>query len=326
MGKEKVLITGGGGYIGSVLTRKLLNSNYRVRILDRFNFGIEPIADILNHPDLEVIIGDIRKIDDLKRAIKNVDHIVHLAAIVGDPACSIQADVAVETNFLSTIRLARLARENGIKKFIFSSTCSVYGSAEEDIVDENSTTNPVSLYAETKLDAEKQLLTLLEDQPSLTILRFGTAYGLSPRMRFDLVINYFVKKALADKEIKIFGGEQWRPFVHIEDISRAIEIILNTEEEIVKGEIFNVGSTNENYKMKTIGDIIKEVIPDISIEIVKQIQDRRSYKVSFKKIEETLKFKNKKIVKDGFVEIKEAIENKKIISPDDPIYYNHKNT
>lgn len=324
MSKEKVLVTGGGGYIGSVLIRRLLNSNYKVRILDKFIFGIEPIADILNHPDLEVIIGDIRRMDDLKKAIKNVDHIVHLAAIVGDPACSVQGDVAVETNFLSTIRLARLARENGIKKFIFASTCSVYGSTDEDVVDENSVTNPVSLYAETKVDAEKQLLTLLENKSSLTILRFGTAYGLSPRMRFDLVINYFVKKALTDKEIKIFGGEQWRPFVHIEDISRAIEIILDSDEEIVKGEIFNVGSTNENYRMKEIGKILKKIIPDTRIETVEQITDKRSYHVSFKKIEKKLEFRNMNTVEGGFIEIKNAIKNGKIRDPDNPIYYNHK--
>ncbi|MCD6109005.1 MAG: NAD-dependent epimerase/dehydratase family protein [Thermoplasmata archaeon] len=324
MSKERVLVTGGGGYIGSVLTRVLLRNDYHVRILDKFTFGIEPIADIINHPNIDVIIGDIRKIDDLKKVIKNVDYIVHLAAIVGDPACSVQGDIAVETNFLSTIRLARLARENDIKRFVFASTCSVYGTSNADIVNEESLTNPVSLYAETKLDAEKELLTLLGNKPALTILRFGTAYGLSPRMRFDLVINYFTKKALLDKEIKIFGGEQWRPFVHIYDISRAIKMVLDADEATVKGEIFNVGSTKENYRMKEIGNIIKEIIPDTNVEIVKQIKDKRSYRVSFKKIENTLGFKNEKTVKDGTIEIKDAIESGIIENPDNDKYYNHK--
>ena len=288
--KEKVLVTGGGGYIGSVLVRMLLENDYRVRVLDKFTFGIEPIAEIINHPNMEVIIGDIRKIDDLKKGVKGVDYIVHLAAIVGDPACSVQGDVAVETNFLSTIRLARLARDNEIKKFIFASTCSVYGASGDKIIDENSPTNPVSLYAETKIDAEKELLALLDKKPSLTILRFGTAYGLSPRMRFDLVINSLTKKALQDKEIKIFGGEQWRPFVHIYDISRAIKMILEADNNIVNGEIFNVGATKENYRMREIGNIIRLLYP-------------------FQKIEKTLGFKNEKTVKDGVIEIKDAIEN-----------------
>ena len=324
MHKERVLVTGGGGYIGSVLVRMLLKERYKVRILDRFIFGIEPIADILNDPNLEVIIGDIRNVEDVKKSLKKIDHVVHLAAIVGDPACSVQADVAVETNFLSTIRLARLARDNGIKKFIFASTCSVYGASGDKIIDEKSPTNPVSLYAETKLDAEKELLALLDKKPSLTILRFGTAYGLSPRMRFDLVINYLTKKALIDKEIKIFGGEQWRPFVHIYDISRAIKMVLETDDSIVKGEIFNVGTTKENFRMKEIGNIIRELIPDTNIRIVKQIKDKRSYRVSFKKIENTLGFKNEKTVEDGIIEIKEAIESGKIADPDDNRYYNHK--
>jgi len=322
--KEKILVTGGGGYIGSVLIRMLLENGYRVRVLDKFTFGIEPIAEIINHPNMEVIIGDIRKMDDLKKGVKGVDHIVHLAAIVGDPACSVQGDIAVETNFLSTIRLARLARDNEIKKFIFASTCSVYGASGDKMIDENSPTNPISLYAETKIDAEKELLALLDKKPSLTILRFGTAYGLSPRMRFDLVINYLTKKALQDKEIKIFGGEQWRPFVHVYDISRAIKMVLEADDNMVKGEIFNVGATKENYRMKEIGNIIKEIISDTNVEIVKQIKDKRSYHVSFKKIEDTLGFKNEKTVKDGVIEIKDAIESGIIKDPNNDKYYNHK--
>ncbi len=322
--KEKILVTGGGGYIGSVLIRMLLENGYRVRVLDKFTFGIEPIAEIINHPNMEVIIGDIRKMDDLKKGVKGVDYIVHLAAIVGDPACSVQGDAAVETNFLSTIRLARLARDNEIKKFIFASTCSVYGASGDKMIDENSPTNPISLYAETKIDAEKELLALLDKKPSLTILRFGTAYGLSPRMRFDLVINYLTKKALQDKEIKIFGGEQWRPFVHVYDISRAIKMVLEADDNMVKGEIFNVGATKENYRMKEIGNIIKEIISDTNVEIVKQIKDKRSYHVSFKKIEDTLGFKNEKTVKDGVIEIKDAIESGIIKDPNNDKYYNHK--
>jgi len=325
MHKERVLVTGGGGYIGSVLVRMLLKEGYKVRILDRFIFGIEPIAEILNDPNLEVVIGDIRNVEDVKKSLKKVDHVVHLAAIVGDPACSVQADVAVETNFLSTIRLARLARDNGIKKFIFASTCSVYGASGDKIIDEKSPTNPVSLYAETKLDAEKELLALLDKKPSLTILRFGTAYGLSPRMRFDLVINYLTKKALIDREIKIFGGEQWRPFVHVHDISRAIMLTLGADDDdILHREIFNVGSDGENYQMKEIGKILRKIIPDTKVEMVEEIKDRRSYRVSFEKIRKKLHYRTTKSIEDGFLEIKQAIETNEVKDPDNPIYYNHK--
>jgi len=324
MNKEKILITGGGGYIGSILTSKLLENDYKIRIFDKFTFGLEPLVQVINNPNLEVMMGDIRNIDDLKKSIRDVDYIVHLAAIVGDPACSVQGDVAVETNFLSTIRLARLARENKIKKFIFASTCSVYGASGNNIIDETSTTNPVSLYAETKLDAEKELLTLLDNGPSLTILRFGTAYGLSPRMRLDLVVNSLTKKAFLDKEIKIFGGTQWRPFVHIKDISNAIYLIVEANIEKVKGEIFNVGSTNENYQMEDLGKTIKECIPDTRVIKVKEITDNRSYRVSFKKIKSVLYFSNNMNIKKGVDEIKKALANGSIKNPSNPIYYNHK--
>ncbi len=319
-----VLVTGGGGYLGSVLIGDLLNQGYKVRLFDNFMYGLDSIANFINHPNLEVIIGDIRKNEDLKKAVSNdVDSVVHLAAIVGDPACAIQADVAVETNFISAIRLARMCRDNGISRFIFASTCSVYGASETDILDEDSNLNPISLYAETKIDAEKDILVLLDKQPAPTILRFGTLYGLSPRMRFDLVINYFTKKALKDKELKIFGGEQWRPFLHVSDAAKAIQLVLESPIEKINREIFNVGSTIENYQMKEISEIIKTCIPDVIINHIKEIKDKRSYRVSFDKIERTLGFNTSMTVRDGILEIKEAIESGKIANPDDPKYYNY---
>ena len=205
--------------------------------------------------------------------------------------------------------LAHLAREHDVKRFIFASTCSVYGLGTEDLVDEGSAPNPISLYAETKLDAEKQLSSLISDKVILTNLRFGTAYGLSPRMRFDLVVNFFAKKAALGEEMKIFGGNQWRPFVHVQDIANAIVLTLEAPEEKVSNEVFNVGTTKENHKISAMGDILEECIPGVKINRITEVEDKRSYRVSFKKIEETLGFTNTKTIKDSFLEIKKAIDN-----------------
>lgn len=321
---QLILVTGGAGYVGTVLIGNLLNQGYKVRLLDNFMYGLDSIADFINHPNLEVIIGDIRKNEDLKKAVtEDVNSIVHLAAIVGDPACAVQADVAVEINFISTIRLARMCRDNGINRFIFASTCSVYGASDTEVLDESSNLNPISLYAETKIDAENEILALLDEQPAPTILRFGTLYGLSPRMRFDLVINYFAKKALEDKELKIFGGDQWRPFVNVSDVAKAIQLILESPINKINREIFNIGATNENYQMKDIGDIIKTCVPDVTVNLIEEVKDKRSYNVSFEKIKRSLGFNASKTVRAGMLEMKDAIESGKIANPDDPKYYNY---
>ena len=323
--KKYVLVTGGGGYVGSVLIKDLLNRGYKVRLFDKFIFGLDSIKDLINNQNLQVVIGDIRKIEDLNTVIKNdVDSVIHLAGIVGDPACAVQASVAIETNFVSTIRLVQMCKKySNINKFIFASTCSVYGNGSESFLDEKSNLNPVSLYAETKTDAEKEVMNILDKGHAPVILRFGTLYGLSPRMRFDLVVNFLTKVALKDKEIKIFGGNQWRPFIHVSDVSRAIQTVLESENSVVSGDIFNVGSNEENYKMKDVGKIINDCIPNIKINIIKEIKDKRSYHVSFDKIKKTLGFDVSKKIRDGVLEIRNAIQNKKIINPEDPKYFNY---
>lgn len=320
--KDKfVLVTGGAGYVGAVLVGELLEQGHKVRVLDNFIYGMEPLSGMTDNRNLEVVVGDIRKIDDIKKALKDdVWAVVHLAAVVGDPACSIQADTAVETNLLSTIRLAQMCKD--VERFIFPSTCSVYGASDANISDENSKTNPVSLYAKTKLQAEKALLSLRDKYPVPVILRLATLFGLSPRMRFDLVVNFFVKKALKDKEFKVFGGEQWRPFVHVSDVANAIQLALNAPIDKVDGKIFNVGFTEENYQIKDIAGLVKKHIPEVAVQHVKEITDRRSYHVSFEKIKRVLELKSSKTIEDGILEIKAAIESDKIPNPDDPRYYN----
>lgn len=315
----KVLVTGGAGFIGSILIRKLLEAGHEVRIMDILNFGFDPIRDIMPNKNLELYPGDIRKPEDVNRGVEDIDAIIHLAAIVGDPACAVQADVAVETNYLSTARLALTAREKGIKKMIFASTCSVYGACD-DLLTEESELNPVSLYAETKIFAEKALMDQMTDDFKPIILRLGTLYGLSHRPRFDLVINYLTGRLVQEKNCKIFGGEQWRPFLHVYDVARAFHFALDNYDDM-KGERFNVGGNKENYRMEEIGKIFEEIFPEATVDYVNEIKDPRSYKVSFDKIE-AKGFELTKEIRPTVRELKDKIASKEI-DPKNPNYMNY---
>lgn len=324
MAGKNVLITGGAGYVGSIITRKLLDNGYNVRLLEKFTFGLDSIKDIINHPNLEIIIGNLLEKEDVDKSLDGeLDSIIHLAAIVGDPACAVRADLAVETNFVGTMRLARQAKESGIRNFIFASTCSVYGSSESGILTETSELNPVSLYAETKIDAESGLLGLAGQEFKPIMLRFGTLYGISPRMRFDLVINTLTKKLFMEGKCIIFGGDQWRPFVHVSDIANVLEKIMISLESKDLDNVYNVGSTKENYQMRDVGKLFEEHFPDKNIEYVEEVKDKRSYHVDFSKLEKELNFTNTKTVTDGIIEIKKALTDGVFKNPMDIKYYNY---
>jgi nucleoside-diphosphate-sugar epimerase len=319
MTEEKILVTGGAGFIGSLLVRELLLKGYRVRLMDIFNFGFDSLRDIMPNKNLELFPGDIRKSEDVNRGLENVDTVIHLAAIVGDPACAIQADNAVETNYLSTLRLAMAAKEKDINKFIFSSTCSVYGAGDK-ILTETSELNPQSLYAETKIYAEKGIMDLSNTEFNPIILRLSTLYGLSPRPRFDLVINYLTGKLIVENKCLIFGGEQWRPFLHVADVANAFVFSYENYNRM-KNRTYNVGGNDENYQMKDVGKTFEEIFPNADIQYVNEIKDPRSYNVNFDEIEK-LGYKVTKNIKTSIVEIKEFIEDNKI-DPNSPQYYNY---
>ncbi len=321
----RILLTGGGGYIGSILVKNLLECGYSVRILDKLWFGIKPIENIADHPSVHIAKGDVTKVKDLTPAIENVDAVIHLAAIVGDPACAVHdPDDIFETNFVAPIRLAALACEHSVRRFIFASTCSVYGANETGAISEASTPSPISIYGRTKLEAEKHILLLKSDEFSPCILRLATIQGMSPRMRFDLAINYITLKAVTERKVVIFGGNQWRPFIHVSDAARAFQTVLEAPIHKIGGEIFNVGMDRENYQMKQVGELIKKLIPGTEVIRAREIEDRRSYNVSFDKIHRVLGFDATKRVEDGILEIKEAIERKIVVNSNDPIYYNHR--
>jgi len=321
---KTVLITGGAGYIGSVLSSKLLKGGYTVRVIDKLLFGNDSIKGLKGYSNFQFIKGDFLDTNELAKILVDVDSVIHLAAIVGEAACVAKKDLAIKTNYLGTVHLARLCKFYGIKRFIYASTCSAYGESHEDVIKEDASfEKPVDFYGETKIYAEKEIIRLIDENFAPTILRFSTVYGLSPRMRFDLVVNSLAKKAVANGEIIIFGGKQWRPLIHIDDLARAILLVLQAPLSKVGNQIFNVGDNNENYTIHRVGELVKECIPRVKIKTIKTIDDKRNYRVSFDKIEKILQFKCNKTVKDGIVEIYEAIKNDYFDDLEDKKYYNH---
>ena len=319
-----VLVTGGCGYIGSILVRRLLSSGYRVRVVDRLLYGGDVfLREIKQHPGLALINQDIAEADVLEEAIKGVDAVVHLAAIVGDPGCAKYEDLAIEVNLEATKRLVHLVQRHNVARFVFASTCSVYGSSN-DVMKEDSPSNPISLYARTKLDAENVILSNLDDSDCTVILRFSTTYGLSPRPRFDLVVNLLSAQAATDGAITIFGGEQWRPFIHVRDTAAALHVFLEAPKEKVQGQIFNVGSVEQNHQIRDIGDMISQFIPGTVVSVHEFDMDMRNYFVSFDKLYSTVEFIPQWDVPHGIVEIWEAVQSRRIIDYRDPRYNNLK--
>lgn len=323
--KETVLVSGGAGYIGSVLVRLLLAEGYSVKVIDNLSFGGVPIIDLLNDENFTFVKGDVRHEDDLRHALKGVDQAVHLAGIVGDPACAKQPELARAVNLDGSRLFYRLANETGIQRFVFASTCSNYGKMEdpESYVSEESLLAPVSLYAETKVEIERFLL----DQPRSmtckpTSLRFSTVYGLSPRPRFDLTVNEFTKELALGRELVVFGEQFWRPYCHVVDLCRSVITVLKAREEKVAFDVFNVGDTSENYQKQMIVDEIVKQIPDAKIQYVKKDEDPRDYRVSFEKISEELGFSITKKVPDGISQIFQVVRDGFIPDPDKQEYRN----
>lgn len=323
---NKVLVSGCAGYIGSVLVRLLLKQGYKVQGIDNLSFGGESLLGLEYNPDFEFIYGDIRNKADLQRALKGVDHVVHLAAIVGDPACAAEPDKARETNWKASKTLFALARENRIKRFIFASTCSNYGkmdAGENNFVSEESPLRPVSLYAEQKVKFEKFILESESGSDMIPVsLRFATVYGLSPRPRFDLTVNDFTKQLHSGRELIIYGEQFWRPYCHVFDIARAILLALETDSEKVSRQVFGVGSTAENYQKKMIVEELLEFFPEARIKYVKKDEDPRDYRVNFSKIKNQLGFEVNYNVPDSILEMKTALEQGFISEPFSKKYQN----
>lgn len=321
---KRVLVTGAAGYIGSVLTRRLLDAGYSVKGFDKLSFGGESLLSIFNHPGFEFINGDIRNPDQMEMALNGIDYVVHLAAIVGDPACAKQPELAKETNWEASKRLFELSQQKNIQRFVFASTCSNYGKMEgNDYVTEESPLRPVSLYAELKVKFENFILeSNTRNDFIATALRFSTVYGISPRMRFDLTVNEFVRDLYFGKELEVFGEQFWRPYCHVEDLARSCVTVLESAKEKVDHNVFNVGNTNENYTKKMIVEEILKVIPNAKVKYVHKEEDPRDYRVSFEKIKNILGFQTTKTVPQGIKELVALLESKLLSDPYSTKYRN----
>ena len=304
---SNILVTGGAGYIGSVLTRKLVSSKYNVKVLDSLIFGQDGISKLVSNNSVNLFVGDIRNKEIISDTLKEVDCVIHLAAIVGDPLCSKIPKAARQINQLATKHLINSCKKSGVQRFIFASTCSNYGSSL-GTVNENTSLESLSLYSETKVKSESYILDSKDDNFEPCILRFATAYGISPRMRFDLLVQEFIRDALIDKKISIFGPNHWRPLVHVDDIASACIIAIENSKNI-SGETYNVGDNEQNYTKKDLAEMIQKHIPSSTIEIIETRQDPRNYKVSFDKIKNKLNFNISKTAKDGIDEILNKIKS-----------------
>ena len=320
-----VLVTGGAGFIGSVLVRQLLAGGYRVRVLDILAAGGESLFEVATHPNFEFLKIDLRDAAATAKAVKGCWAVAHLAAIVGDPACKMEPELTKAVNVVAANQLHQLAEQAGCARFVFSSTCSNYGRMSEPsaMVDEGSELSPVSLYAETKVEFETYLLSLPRTNYCIpTCLRFSTVYGFSPRARFDLTVNEFTREVVLGRELVVFGEQFWRPYCHVEDLASSVCLILKSAPEKVAFEVFNVGDTSENYTKKMIVEEILKQIPEGRVRYVKKSEDPRDYRVNFAKISSQLGFKIRRRVPDGISEIASVLRSGLISNPDDKRYSN----
>lgn len=309
----KVLVTGGAGYIGSILSRLLLERGYDVTCLDRLFFGTGPIKDIAE--EITLVKDDVRWFKP--EILKGIDAVFDLAALSNDPSGELDPQKTLEINYEGRVRVAKLSKKYGVTKYVLASSCSVYGFQEGNLTEE-SNVNPLTTYAKANVLAEKEILPLADKSFSTTVLRQATVYGLSNRMRFDLAINGMTLGFYKNGKIPIMrNGKQWRPFVHVKDTSNAFITVLEANPELVNKQIFNVGSNAQNIQ---IYDLAKLVAESINLPFNYEwygSPDKRSYRVSFNKIKQTLNYKPQYTPKEGAKEVYDALKEGKL-KPDDP--------
>jgi nucleoside-diphosphate-sugar epimerase len=321
--QQSVLVIGGAGYIGSALLPKLLDRGYHIRLLDCFLYGDEPIKPFMQHPNLEIHRGDFRNVDTVVAAMKNMNAVIHLGGLVGDPACALDEELTIQINVIATRMIAQVAKGNGISRFVFASSCSVYGASDQ-ILNERSALNPVSLYARSKIASENVLLPFRGNGFEPVILRFGTIYGLSGRTRFDLVVNLLAAKAVVDRVITVYGKDQWRPFLHVHDAGRSVLTALEAPSAAVTPVIFNVGSDEQNMTLGQVGQLIQKMVPGAELRCTEENVDRRNYRVEFRRIRESLGFQPVWKVEAGVQQVLDAIHNGKVRNYQESRYSNVK--
>ncbi|WKZ41154.1 MAG: NAD(P)-dependent oxidoreductase [Anaerolineales bacterium] len=330
MTDRHILITGGAGYIGSILTSELLRQNYRVTILDSLLFGGESILPFMHHPNFHFIKTDVTEPRALRDAVKQgwqvPNAVVHLAAIVGFPACqAVGKQVSWKYNFEATKMVFEQSADLGVERFVFASTYSNYGLSEDGKpVTEESPLNPQSLYAETKIAAEEYLLSQKDAACAPLLFRFATLYGISPRTRFDLIVNQFVLEAFTKRQLIIYQRGYSRSFVHIRDVVRGVIMGLEAEQSKIRGQVFNLGTENGNYSKDDIVQLVLKRMPETTVEY-KDLTfggDMRDITVSFEKIKHVLGFDTTLDVDDGIREVLFTLKSGIIRNPLDDRYRN----
>lgn len=330
MNQKHILVTGGAGYIGSILTSELLRQNHQVTIIDSLLFGGESIMPLMSHPNFHFVKADVtepRAIrDSIKKDWERPSVVIHLAGIVGFPACqAVGRQVAWKYNVEATKLAFEQATDLGVERFVFASTYSNYGlSPDGKPVTEESPLNPQSLYAETKIAAEEYLLSQKDSSCAPLLFRFATLYGISPRTRFDLIVNQFVLEAFTKRQLIIYQRGYSRSFVHIRDIVRGIIMGLEAEQSKIRGQVFNLGTDSGNYTKSDIVNLVLKRMPETVVEY-KDLTfggDMRDITVSFEKIKRVLGFETTLDVDDGIREVLFALKSGLIRNPTDEHYRN----
>ena len=302
---KKIFITGGAGYVGAVLTPYLLEKGYKVTVLDLMIYGDEVLS---NHKNLRVIKGDIRDVTLLKKEMIDHDVVIHLACISNDPSFELNPDLGKSINLDAFSPLVEIAKKINVKRFIYASSSSVYGIKSELNVHENMELEPLTDYSKFKAECEKILFKSFSKDFTPIVIRPATVCGYSPRQRLDVVVNILTNLAYHKKEITVLGGEQLRPNIHIFDMVRAYDFLINANKESVTGKIFNAGY--ENQTVNHLASLVKKVVgEDVQIKHLKS-NDNRSYHISSKKIEKELGFKTVKTIEDAIIDLKNAFDKK----------------
>lgn len=313
---KNILLVGGLGYIGTVIAEYLIKKNYNVRIVDNLIYNNSSLLNIFlkKFPEIDVVNKDICNIENYKSIFEGMDGLVFLAGLVGDPITKLYPELSVRINRDATKHLIDSIKISNIKRFIFISTCSNYGLIKDDeIANEEHVLNPISIYAKLKTEIEDYVINGNKKKFSCTVLRFATAFGYSHRMRLDLTVNEFIYEMVFNKKLSIYDPDTWRPYCHVKDFARLIELVLNSDEFLIDKQVFNAGSDKNNFTKRQLANLILNHIADCEIEYKSAGNDPRNYKVDFSKVKKILNFQTNYNLSDCLPDLIEKIKNTKFL-------------